>query len=98
MGDGEDVLSMRLFQNCGLTPSYAARLDQLAPPGTAFDQRRQRFLDDRFGALHILKPVLDNEADAYLACGNDEVMQRQWARENGLAATSSLEDILLAQI
>jgi hypothetical protein len=89
---------MRLFQNCGLTPSYVARLNELASPGSAFDLRRRLFLDDRFGALHLLKPVLDNDADAFLACGNDEVMQRQWAQENALPANASLEDILLAQI
>jgi hypothetical protein len=89
---------MRLFQNCGLAPSYVQHLDQLASPGITFDARRRIFLDDRFGALHLLKPVLDDDADAYLACGNDEVMQLQWARENQIPAKSSLEDILLAQI
>jgi hypothetical protein len=98
MGDGEGILNMRLFQNCGLMPSYVERLNELAPPGSTFDARRRIFLHDRFCALHFLKPVLDNDADAFLACGNDEVMQRQWARENGLPATSSLDDILLAQI
>src|SRR5262245_6512919 len=89
---------MRLFQNCGLMPSYVTRLNQLAPPGVTFKERRGIFLDDRFGALHLLKPVLENGPDAFLACGNDEMMQRQWARENGLPAKSSLDDILLAQI
>jgi Glycosyl transferases group 1 len=98
MGDGEGVLSMRLFQNCGVMPSYVARLNELISPGSTFDARRRIFLDDRFCALHFLKPVLDNDADAFLACGNDEVMQRQWARENGLSAKSSLDGILLAQI
>jgi hypothetical protein len=89
---------MRLFQNCGLTPSYVARLNELAPSGATFDRRFQTFLNDRFGAPHLLKPVLDQEPDSFLTCGNDDEMQRQWARENGLSAKSSLESILLAQI
>jgi hypothetical protein len=95
---GEDSVAMRLFQNCGLMPSYVARLNALAPSGSGFDTRREVFIDDRFGALHFLKPVLENDTDAFLACGNDEVMQKQWARDNGLPAQSSLEDILLAQV
>jgi hypothetical protein len=79
-------------------PSYAVRLNKLALSAGTFEARRRIFLDDRFGALHLLKPILDDDAEAFLACGNDEVMQRQWALENGLAAKCSLEDILLAQI
>jgi hypothetical protein len=89
---------MRLFQNCGLMPSYIARLNRLAPPGFTFDERRRVFLDDRFGALHLLKPLLDSDPDSFLACGNDDRMQCQWAQRSGLPAKSSFEDILLAQI
>ncbi len=89
---------MRLFQNCGLTPSYIAHLNELAPRALCFDERRRMFLDDRFGALHLLKPVLDHDAASFLACGNDERMQRRWAHENGMSTRSSLADILLAQI
>lgn len=89
---------MRLFQNCGLTPSYVTHLNRLTPSGMTFAERHQAFLDDRFGALHFLKPVMDKDEAAFLACGNDERMQRLWARENGLPDKSSLEQILLAQI
>ena len=89
---------MRLFQNCGLMPSYVLRLNELAAAARSFEDRHRIFLDDRFGAIHILKPLLDNEACGFLACGNDETMQRQWAEENGISGKSSLADILLAQI
>ena len=89
---------MRLFQNSALAPSYLARLNQLVPKASGFEQRRRIFLDDRFGALHFLQPVLDGDADAFFTNGNDEILQRQWARENGMRAETSLEDILLAQI
>jgi hypothetical protein len=89
---------MRLFQNCGLYPSYLTRLNHLAPRPLGFDARRRVFLDDRFGALHFLQPVLDGDADAFFTNGDDEILQRQWARENGMRADALLEDILLAQI
>jgi hypothetical protein len=89
---------MRLFQNCGLMPSYVTRLNELAPAAVTFDARRRIFMDDRFGALHFLKPVLDYDTDAFLACGNDERMQRNWAQENGFSVKATLDDILLAQI
>lgn len=98
MGDGEIVIVMRLFQNCGLTPSYLAHLNKLALQDLGFDERRRVFLDDRFGALHFLQPVLNGDANAFFTCGNDSILQRDWARENGLRDDSLLDDILLAQI
>ena len=89
---------MRLFQNSALASSYLVRLNQLVPNASGFEQRRRIFLDDRFGALHFLQPVLDGDADAFFTNGNDEIMQCQWGRENGMGAKASLEDILLAQI
>ena len=50
---------MRFFQNSALYPSYLARLNQLAPRRLSFEERRRIFLDDRFGALHFLQPVLE---------------------------------------
>lgn len=89
---------MRLFQNAGLYPAYLLRLNQLRAPDWNFLQQRDAFLRDGFGAAHILLPVVTGNADAFFANSDDEVMQRQWARENGLGSTVSLEIILLAQI
>jgi Glycosyl transferases group 1 len=89
---------MRLFQNSGLYPSYLVRLDRLACEATSFDERRRIFLDDRFGALHFLKPVLEGEPDSFFTSGNDAVLQRHWARQNGMPGNSTLEAILLSQI
>ena len=89
---------MRLFQNSALASSYLVRLNQLVPNASGFEQRRRIFLDDRFGALHFLQPVLDGDADAFFTNGNDEILQCQWGRENGMRAKASLENILLAQI
>jgi Glycosyl transferases group 1 len=89
---------MRLFQNTGLYPSYLPRLNSLARHASGFEGRRSVFLNDRFGALHFLKPVLDGDEDTFFTNGSDEILQRQWAQENGLKSQTPLEDILLAQI
>jgi len=89
---------MRLFQNSGLYPSYLARLNKLAPETLSFEERRGIFLDDRFGAPHFLPPVLNGDADAFFTNGDDDILQRLWARENGMRVGASLEHILLAQI
>lgn len=89
---------MRLFQNSGLYPSYLPRLNQLAANASRFEVRRDVFLSDRFGAPHLLKPVLDGSPDAFFTNGDDEVLQRQWAQAQGMPGTPTLEAILLAQI
>ncbi|MGY3691393.1 hypothetical protein ACVIGA_001473 [Bradyrhizobium sp. USDA 3240] len=89
---------MRLFQNSGLYPSYLPRLNQLVAKASSFAARRDVFLHDRFGAAHFLEPVLDGAPEAFFTNGDDEVLQRQWAREQGMKGTPTLEAILLAQI
>jgi hypothetical protein len=89
---------MRLFQNSGLYPKYIERLNRLSASNTTFKQRHATFLSDRFGALHFLKPVLNGDPSAFFTNGDDEVLQRTWASENGMSPNSNLADILLAQI
>src|SRR5260370_12626974 len=98
MAAGKARLIRRLFQNGGIYPSYLRRLNQLASGAHGFDERRRIFLADRFGALHFLKPVLEGDADAFFTNGDDEILQRLWARENGMPGKPSLESILLAPI
>ena len=89
---------MRLFQNSALYPSYLARLNRLAANAVSFADRRAVFLNDRFGALHFLQPVLDRAPEAFFTNGDDEILQRQWALERGVPGKPTLEAILLAQI
>ena len=89
---------MRLFQNSGLYPSYLPRLNRLASGSRSFDGRRRIFLGDRFGAPHFLQPVLSGDPSAFFTNGDDEILQRLWARENGMPGKASMEGILLAQI
>jgi hypothetical protein len=89
---------MRLFQNVGLYPSYLHRLNRIAAGCSSFETRRSVLLADRFGAAHLLEPVLNGEAQAFFTSGNDEILQRMWAIENGLPRSAPLSDILLAQV
>jgi Glycosyl transferases group 1 len=89
---------MRLFQNSALYPSYLARLNRLAENAASFADRRAVFLNDRFGALHFLKPVLEGASEAFFTNGDDEALQRRWAREQSIPGKPTLEAILLAQI
>ena len=59
--------------------------------------RLDRLLEDRFGAPHILKPVYDQDSSMGFTVADDVTLQRQWAKEHGMAP-DNLDDILLAQI
>ena len=89
---------MRIFQNSGLYLGYRRRLNQLVGSAKGFVELRDIFLNDRYGALHFLQPVLNADPSAFFTNGDDERMQRTWAVENGMAKSASLDDILLAQI
>lgn len=89
---------MRLFQILGIPPSYKPRLQALKQNAHTFREQSAVFLADRYAASHVLKPVLDGDPGSCLTVGNDEDMQRAWARENGLGESATLEEILLAQI
>ena len=89
---------MRLFQNFGLYPSYRARLAHLTAGLNRFSEARDAFLADRYGACHLLKPVLDGDPAAFFTNGDDESLQRMWAKEQGMPGEPALDAILLAQI
>ena len=89
---------MRIFQNSSVYPSYRPRLRALTASAKSFDEAIAAFLDDRFGAPHFLRPVLNGSEEAFFTNGDDDVVQRMWAAQNGLSSGASLEDILLAQI
>jgi glycosyl transferase family 1 len=89
---------MRIFQNAGLYRSYVPRLRTLSGGAQGFHALRQVFLEDRFGAAHILLPILRQEESAFFTNGDDEALQRAWAGEMSLPSASSLEDILRSQI
>lgn len=89
---------MRIFQNSGIYASYKVRLADLTKNCSTFKGSRDIFLNDRFGACHFLKPILDGSPNSFFTNGDDRISQGYWAREQGMPKASSLEDILLAQI
>ena len=89
---------MRFLQNAGLYNTYRPRLARLASACTSYTEHLEVFLADCYGACHVLGPVLERSADAFFTNGDDEGIQRAWAREHGLSATISMADILLAQL
>lgn len=89
---------MRVFQNSGIYKSYRPRLDQLTCHVKSFGEAIQGFLGDRYGIAHILKPILDNDPNAFFTNGDNESAQRLWASEQGLKPEIPLDEILLAQI
>jgi hypothetical protein len=89
---------MRLFQNAGLYKSYIPRLRTLGAQESTFDGLRRVFLEDRFGAAHVLQPILRGDPSAFFTNADDEVLQRAWARGAGLPQGRSHEEILRSQI
>lgn len=89
---------MRLFQNSAAYPSYLSLIRRKMRAAANYAGRMAIYLDDRFGASHILQPVLDADPTAALAIANDQETQRLWAREHGLPGVATAADILLAQI
>lgn len=89
---------MKLFQNSSIYPAYFSRLRKLSINCDTFSQHMQVLLADRYGAQHLLQPVLRENPSAFLAIGDDDVVQRVWAKEQGMPLKSSLADILRSQI
>jgi len=89
---------VRLFQNSGVYATYRARFETIAAGTRTFDERLAVFMADRYAATHHVKPVIEGDESAFFTNVDDEILQHQWAREHGMNARASLEDILLAQI
>lgn len=89
---------MRLFQTSDLYPSYLTELRKLRGEASTFADLHRVMVDDRYAASHVLQPALSGDPSAFYTNHNDEVLQRAWAREQGMPADRSLEQILLAQI
>jgi hypothetical protein len=89
---------MRLFQNAGVYPAYRDWFDGHAASSKTFESRLSAFLYDRFGSPHILEPVYKQDPAAFFTNGDDEILQRLWAKSAGMSGTADMAEILLAQI
>lgn len=58
---------MRLFQNSGMFPDYHKQRRQDPSPASGFKSQVAAFLDSRYGASHLLAPVLRGEGTARIA-------------------------------
>lgn len=89
---------MRLFQNCRYYPSLRPKIRELTRKHSTFSGQIDAFLKFREAAAHILLPVEQRAEWAFFTNGDDEDVQKVWAREHGLSSKASLNDILKAQI
>jgi hypothetical protein len=89
---------VRLFQNCRYYPSLRPRLRELARAHSTFAGQVTAFLDFRQNGAHTLLPIDQYAEWAFFTNGDDEEVQKLWARERGLNSRASLEEILKAQI
>lgn len=90
---------MRLFQSAGFGWPYLANfnLRNASRSYGSFHERKIALLQDRYDASHILMPVYEEDPNCFFTVCDDPILQKLWARENGLS-NASLFDILIAQI
>ncbi len=89
---------MRLFQNARYYPSLRPRIRELSRHSSTFAGKIDAFVNFRESASHILLPVDQRAEWAFFTNGDDEDVQKLWAREQGMSSRASLSDILKAQI
>ena len=89
---------MRLFQNARYYPSLRPKIRELTKNRPTFAGQIDAFLNFRESAAHILLPVDQRTEWAFFTNGDDEDVQRVWAKEHGLSSRASLDQILKAQI
>jgi glycosyltransferase involved in cell wall biosynthesis len=89
---------LRLFQNSRYYPSLRPKVRELTRNCATFAEKIDGFLAFRENAAHTLLPVDQRVEWSFFTNGDDDEVQRTWAREHGLSARASLADILRAQI
>lgn len=89
---------MRVFQALHKYAPYIPHFEQkYQVKHLSFDEHVQTLINDRFYALHLLKPVLERSPNAFYALWNYEALQYKWADEQGWKERD-LKKILYAQI
>ncbi len=89
---------MRLFQNSRYYPSFRPRVREILKGCTTFKSMIDAYVDFRENACHLLAPVDARAESAFFTNGDDDFVQRTWAREQGMSSRARLADILKAQI
>lgn len=89
---------MKVFQNLPKYDPYLPfferkyKVDEMS-----FEEHRRTLINDRFYALHLLKPVLDFDEGSFYTMWSYEKLQLKWAKEKGWNETD-LKKIVFAQI
>ena len=89
---------MRLFQNVFDYPSCLRYFNGICGKRASFAKRLKTFHEEGLNGVHVLEPIVEGKADAFLTCSVDKALQRAWAIENGLPAKTHPDEVLLAQI
>lgn len=89
---------MRVFQNIHLYPQHVAVIDQVAGREATHAARVGALINEGMNGTHLLAPVVERSADAFLTSTADLAMQRAWATEHGMRDGLGPHDILLAQL
>lgn len=89
---------MRIFQVLNIYGPFLTYFEsKYAVEHLSFKEHTDLLLKDRFHALHILKPCLDDSGDGFLILWGYRNLQEKWAKENGLN-TTDLKEIMFAQL
>jgi len=89
---------MKVFQVLNIYQPFLVYFEsKYAVENLSFQEHTDLLLKDRFHALHILKPCLDNSGDGLLVLWGYEKLQQKWAKEHGLN-TTDLKEIMFAQV
>jgi hypothetical protein len=89
---------MKIFQTLHAYPPYVPFFEaKYKVDDLSYEEHRKALIEDRFYALHILKPCLDLTSNGFYTIWDYEKLQHKWAREKGWNETD-LKKILLAQI
>jgi hypothetical protein len=91
-------MTLRAFQNTTAGRLYGRVLQKLMQTETTFAGKLAVFHRTAYDGVHTLAPVLSGDKNVFYTHGDNEQLQRAWARENGLPKRTSLQDVLLAQI
>lgn len=89
---------MQVFQTFHKYDAYITHFEKkYAVKNLSFKEHLTTLINDRFYALHILKPCLDQNLDGFFTMWDYDNLQHKWAEEKGWNERN-LKKILFAQI
>lgn len=86
-----------VFQVSGILSGYEKRLNHLISGKENYSEKLSQIVNDRYMGVHYLVPN-DKSSQVDFAIFDSESLQRKWAIQKHMPTSSSLEEIMLAQI